>query len=31
MYDDETTTMIRDGEKAHLGPMNYVLFYRKAT
>jgi ubiquitin C-terminal hydrolase len=30
MYDDETATRIRDGEKCHLGPMNYVLFYRKA-
>lgn len=30
MYDDETVTLIQDGKKAHLGQMNYVLFYRKA-
>lgn len=31
MYDDETVTVIRDGEKPHLGSMNYVLFYRKQS
>lgn len=30
VYDDESTTVIRDGTKAHLGSMNYILFYRKA-
>jgi ubiquitin carboxyl-terminal hydrolase 8 len=29
MYDDETVTVIRDGQGAHMGSMNYVLFYRK--
>lgn len=31
MYDDETASMIQNGEKAHMGPMNYVLFYRKQS
>lgn len=30
LYDDETATMIRDGQKPHMGQMNYVLFYRKS-
>ena len=30
LYDDETATVIRDGEKPHIGQMNYVLFYRKS-
>ena len=30
-YDDETVGVISDGSKVHLGPMTYILFYRKDT
>jgi ubiquitin C-terminal hydrolase len=29
IYDDESVNMIGDGSKPHLGPMTYILFYRK--
>lgn len=31
MYDDETVTQLRDGSQPHLGPMTYILFYRKVV
>lgn len=31
MYDDEMVRQMGDGTKPHLGPMSYILFYRKAV
>ena len=31
VYDDETVNQLTDGAAAHLGPMTYILFYRKTA
>ena len=31
IYDDESVTQMRDGSQPHLGPMSYILFYRKVV
>ena len=31
MYDDESVAKLRDGSQPHLGPMTYILFYRKVV